>query len=273
MFTIDDVQPHVECSRDPVASRAYCSKEETRADGPYEVGVWVPPAEKASSFASLRDLIKKGASDLELYDSLPNLAFAHFRGIQHYRYLLANNRNDAPEIILIYGPTGVGKSKLVAELYPQAFWKPPLTKWFNGYTGQDTVVFDDFNSDWSNALPLTHLLRLCDRYPIDVETKGSQIKFAPKTILFTSNYLPFEWYPNALPSLAESLLALYRRFTKIYLWNSTWKTWDIHEGRHCATKLAALQNLHRLGNNRATSTSNVNEWSFDNAPELYEWNH
>ena len=33
-----------------------------------------------------------------------------------------------------------GKSRFVAACWPDAFWKAPESKWWDGYSGQETVV-------------------------------------------------------------------------------------------------------------------------------------
>ena len=40
--------------------------------------------------------------------------------------------------------SGTGKSRWVAAIWPDAFWKAPESKWWDGYSGQETVVLDDF---------------------------------------------------------------------------------------------------------------------------------
>ena len=67
------------------------------------------------------------------------------------------------------GPSGTGKSRFVAARWPDAFWKAPESKWWDGYSGQETVVLDDFKD---YAMPLVELQRLLDWYPLWVEVKG-----------------------------------------------------------------------------------------------------
>ena len=47
-----------------------------------------------------------------------------------------------------------GKSRFVAARWPDAFWKAPESKWWDGYSGQETVVLDDFKD---YAMPLVEL--------------------------------------------------------------------------------------------------------------------
>ena len=51
---------------------------------------------------------------------------------------------EGPEVWVLWGPSGTGKSRFVAACWPDAFWKAPESKWWDGYSGQETVVLDDF---------------------------------------------------------------------------------------------------------------------------------
>lgn len=50
--------------------------------------------------------------------------------------------------------------------------------------------------DFYGWLPFDQILRICDKYPLMVETKGSQTNFVAKTVCITSNTLPATWYKN-----------------------------------------------------------------------------
>jgi len=106
-------------------------------------------------------------------------------------------------VVILWGATGVGKSRLLNDLFPDAYWKPK-GKWWNGYSGQATVIFDDFYG-W---LEIDCLLRICDRYPILTEVKGGVVQFVAKNIVFTSNTSWQTWYKSWRP---EHYAAMRRR--------------------------------------------------------------
>jgi len=64
-------------------------------------------------------------------------------------------------------------------------------KWFDGYDGQDHVLFDDFRASWCT---FSHLLNLLDKYPVNVEIKGGFRMFKPKIIWITSATHPRSTY-------------------------------------------------------------------------------
>jgi len=94
---------------------------------------------------------------------------------------------------LVYcGAAGTGKSRLAYEQFPDLY-ELPIGKdlWFDGYQGQETVLFDDFDGQY----PLSQLLKLFDNYYIrQVPIKGGFVWFNPKRIIITSNYNPQDWY-------------------------------------------------------------------------------
>ncbi len=62
--------------------------------------------------------------------------------------------------------------------------------WFDGYQREHAILLDDFYG-W---LPWTFLLKLLDRYPMRVQTKGGVTPFLSKKIFITSNSHPNTWY-------------------------------------------------------------------------------
>jgi hypothetical protein len=133
----------------------------------------------------------EGATDLQIANLYFDTWCKNFRAIERYRVLCTPQRNSPVEVIVIQGPTGTGKSKWIMDNYPKAYWKQ-RSQWWDNYANEETVVIDEFYG-W---LPFDLLLRICDRYPLLVETKGGQVQFTSTRIIITSNALPCTWYKN-----------------------------------------------------------------------------
>lgn len=91
------------------------------------------------------------------------------------------------EAIFVFGPPGCGKSRWAYENNSQAYYKIPQTKFWVGYTGQETVIIDDM---CPGGVSLGNMLRWIDRYPCYVETKGGSIPLSAKKFIMTSNMTP-----------------------------------------------------------------------------------
>jgi len=106
---------------------------------------------------------------------------------------------------VFWGTTGTGKSRLAWEQGGlQAYAKDPRTKWWDGYSGEENCIIDEFRG----TIDIAHLLRWLDRYPVRVEVKGGAVPLCVTKYWITSNVDPRLWYPEIDP---ETLAALLRR--------------------------------------------------------------
>ena len=105
--------------------------------------------------------------------------------------------------VVYYGSTGVGKSRRAwEELGMDAYPKDPRTKFWCGYQGQENVIVDEFRG----GIDVGHILRWLDRYPVNVEIKGSSMPLSAKQFVFTSNLHPRAWYPELDALTLEALI-------------------------------------------------------------------
>lgn len=121
--------------------------------------------------------------------------------IKVYEYIYQKYR--APPTILDgplehewwYGKPGTGKTRKVYEDYPNAFYKDPKERWWDGYVDQEVVVIDDF--DKYQVSQGGDMKRWLDRYPFQAPIKGGYLQIRPRKIIVTSNYHPDEiWEDN-----------------------------------------------------------------------------
>lgn len=146
---------------------------------------------KENKLLHLKDCVDRGMGMKALWQEDFETMIRHHRNLNAYMLRQVNPRLWDMDIIVIYGPTGTGKSHYCQEKYPDAYWKQ-TGKWWDNYEGEETVVIDEFYGwiQWSV------LLRLCDKYKMMVETKGGQVQFVSKRIIFTTNTLPILWYKD-----------------------------------------------------------------------------
>lgn len=87
--------------------------------------------------------------------------------------------------IWMTGETGSGKSRAVWDNCGDDLYLKDKNKWWDNYKGQNYVLIDDFEPDWSGKAKLK---TWADRYPFTVEFKGGSTTIRPKMLIVTSNY-------------------------------------------------------------------------------------
>jgi len=106
------------------------------------------------------------------------------------------------EGLFLSGGTGTGKSRIAMLLsaflgQESTYWAPPDLKWMDGYSGQPLVIIDEFRG----GVPPSRILRLVDRYPLQVEIKGGFAQWKPHLVIFTSNLGMKSCFPEDLATV------------------------------------------------------------------------
>ncbi len=198
-------------------ARNYCMKDDTRVpdSGPWEIGDFKAGGQGTRNDLNMvADSVKSGSSAAVIADEFPAQWIKFSKGIRSLINILQPARTIAPTVYLCYGLTGTGKTKWAHDNFPELYKKPCDTRWFDGYSGQRTVLLDDF-SGAASKMSLNYVLQLLDRYPLLVEIKGDYTQFLAVNIIITTNIHPRLWYNYA--KRMSQYHALARRFTKV-LW-------------------------------------------------------
>lgn len=198
----------------PAQALAYCTKEESRKPF-YEPFTWGEEPHNTqgtrNDLLAVKALIDSGATESRIAEEHFASWVRHHRGFREYKRIKVSPRDWETDVWVIIGPTGTGKSRAAneADTPDNTYYKQAHTEWWDGYEQQPTVVLDDFYG-W---VRYDEMLRLMDRYPVMVQTKGGQTHFLAKRLIITSNTLPQNWYPKIHASTV-SLSAFYRRVSK-----------------------------------------------------------
>ncbi len=194
-------------------ARNYCMKTDSRVVGPIEHGDWRLGGEGTrTDILAVTDRIQQGATSADISSEYPVMFVKYHRGFEKLVHYTEKQRTQPPEIVLLYGPTGTGKTKWCYDTHPLLYRKPCDTRWFDRYAGHTVLLLDDFGGAMSK-MSLMYLLQLLDRYPLIVEAKGTHVNLMATTILITSNHHPRKWYNYE--DREESYNALERRIHKV----------------------------------------------------------
>lgn len=98
-----------------------------------------------------------------------------------------------PIVAWYYGPSNSGKTYEAELSCPETPYVHPggLLKWWDTYYSEDYIILDDLRPEQTT---LAYLLRLFDRLPMRVETKGGYTPMLAKQIIVTSDRSPHRFF-------------------------------------------------------------------------------
>lgn len=176
----------------PKQASDYCKKE-----GDYVEFGELPCQGSRTDLDIVREDVKNGVPMREISQKV---GYQGIRMAEKMYSYCEMKRNWKTHVTWLYGPTGSGKSKLAAELLPNAWWNMASMKWFEGYDAHEDVVFDDFRKEQCS---FSYLLRLLDRYELRIEFKGGSRQFLAKRIVITTTKSPQDTFRDPTLGLLE----------------------------------------------------------------------
>lgn len=214
--------PHVEkCMGSHDDNVNYCTKAEGRVNGPF----YYPTMNDVLSctqgarydISDMFKMVKEGKSELEVADANPAAYARSHKAVQRYFNLCFTPcfRNNIV-CNVYYGAPGSGKSRSaweealeLANGKLEGVYSKAAGDWWDGYTGQNVVVIDDFYG----SIRYSELLKILDRYPLSVQIKGGHVSMRAQYFFITSNTHPRDWYSGIKDKV--DLNALKRRITTV----------------------------------------------------------
>lgn len=139
----------------------------------------------------------------------------YFKGFQNLRSLVLEPRSldKMPEVIVLWGPTGTGKTRDAYIKYwpeePHYVWKPSNGNWWDAYDGEKKIILDEFRGQmtWSD------ILGLLDRNQYRAPVKGGFVNIQADKFVITSPFPPHQWYKD--DDRYDRFRQLERRITKV----------------------------------------------------------
>ena len=194
------------------------AKRETSKPETFEEWGELPPdrSKRETQSEQIMQMVKDGMSNAQILEEVPG-AYNKLSHIEQARQTLLQERykNDwrKLEVTYIWGETRSGKTRSVMDKYgySNVYRVTDYTHPFDGYKGQDVILFDEFRS----SLPLASMLTYLDGYPMELPCRYAN-KVACYTKAYVISNIPLEkQYPNVRMEEPESWAAFLSRFHDI----------------------------------------------------------
>jgi hypothetical protein len=169
-----------------------------------------------NDLSDLYDLIKSGYSNYEIITENTQYMFSVDK-IERARQIIKEeefkNKFRDLDVTYIYGSTGTGKTRGIMEkygyenIYRVTDYKNP----FDGYKGQDVLVFEEFR----NSLKIQDMLNYLDGYPLVLPCRYSNKIACFTKVYIVTNMSLAEQYLSIQEEHLETWLAFKRRIHKV----------------------------------------------------------
>lgn len=194
-------------------------KAETNLPETFEESGELPeePDRRVKQSEAILAMVEAGASDSEIMRAYPS-AMNHLKNIEQARQTLLEDKYGVDwrtvEVTYIWGATGVGKTRSVVEKhgYKNVFRVTNYTHPFDGYKGQDVILFDEFRS----SLKFSDMLAYIDGHPVMLPCRYAD-KVACYTKVYIISNIPLEkQYPLVQVEEPAGYAAFRRRIEEVY---------------------------------------------------------
>lgn len=203
------MKPHLQAARRWNELKEYCAKVETRLPGTMtqEWGEDIGQGARVD-LQEVCQKLKLGATLRQIALEAPDQYVRMHKGFQALHSQLHPPVAVERRVALFWGETASGKTRMVFDHHPDAYTVFDIANpWFDGYVGQEVVLFDECGPGMMNH---NLLKRLLDRYPMTVPIKGGSTSWLAKKIVLTSNVALEGWFESK-NIREQDFLALKRR--------------------------------------------------------------
>lgn len=150
---------------------------------------------KRTDLSNLYAMIKDGLSNYEIIEAAPSFLF-RLDEIERVRQMLRDEFYKKEfrtlNVSYFFGPTGSGKTRFVMDEYgyDNVFRVTDYKHPFDGYKGQDVVIFEEFRS----SLPVQDMLNYLDGYPLQLPCRyNNKVACFTKVFIVTNIQLESQY--------------------------------------------------------------------------------
>lgn len=167
-------------------------KSETSVPGTFEEFGELPVERQGrrNDLDDLYSMIKDGYSDYQILETMPESLLSidkveRVRQVIRYEQFKDTFRN--LDVYYVYGDTSLGKTRSIMEKYgfSNVFRVTDYRHPFDGYRGQDVVVFEEFRSSFL----FSEMLNYLDGYPLELPCRYAN-KYACYTKVYIVSNIP-----------------------------------------------------------------------------------
>lgn len=180
----------------------YCTKEDTRLDGPWRGGDWSDTAQilkrgseqgRRSDLTAVREAVDAGLSYRQVLLD-PDLGASSAHAMQWLRETVEAKREReaagklVEKTVLFVCESVMARQSVRDSLYemlkPEEIYEADSLTRFDSYDGQRVMIFPEF--DW-RVWPADFVTRLCDRYPMKLPARYQNKQLMADTVIFLSH--------------------------------------------------------------------------------------
>ena len=194
------------------------AKHETSLPDTFEEWGELPPdrTHKESQSEQIVQMIRDGMSNAEILTEIPT-AYNKLTYIEQARQTLLHEENKNKwrnlDVTYLWGETGAGKTRSVMEKYgySNVYQVTNYEHPFDGYQGQNVIIFEEFRS----SLKIDDMLKFLDGYPLMLPCRYADKVACYTKVFIISNYSLEQQYPNVQQDNPRTWSAFCRRIHKV----------------------------------------------------------
>lgn len=189
-------------------------KHETCVEGTFEEWGEMPVERQGArnDLADIYSMIKEGMTNYQIVEQVPDVMF-RLDKLEIVRQAIRDEEFSEKwrdlYVEYIYGDTGTGKTRSVMEAYGyrNVYRVTDYQHPFDGYMGQDVILFEEFRS----SVPLGDMLKYLDGYPVVLPCRYANRQACFTKVYIVTNIPLIEQYKNIQLDYPKDYRAFLRR--------------------------------------------------------------
>lgn len=193
-------------------------KHETQVPDTFEEWGELPVERQGArnDLADIYSMVKEGMTNYEIMEQIPDVMF-QLDKLEVVRQTVRDaefaDRWRDMDVQYIYGDTGCGKTRSVMEKYGyrNVYRVTDYRHPFDGYMGQDVILFEEFRS----SLALGDMLKYLDGYPVVLPCRYANKQACFTKVYINTNIPLASQYPEIQREHISDFLAFLRRISSV----------------------------------------------------------